>query len=421
VRVPGLLRGPLLSATLALLSGCATLFPRGPGRTAPRPGAPPSVPTAPGAPPEAPIKPSVTPIPPAATTRPGELGEADKPEWMRPLVRPDFATLPLRWSPKVSRFLEQYRSETRYHEIIRTWVRRLPAYRPAMERILERHGLPRGLIFVAMIESGFSAGAVSSKAAGGFWQFLPDVARGYGLEVSFWIDERRDPDKSTEAAALYLSDLNARFGSWELALAGYNAGVYAVLGSIQRYNTNDYLTLCQIESGLPWDTTEYVPKVLAVAIVERNPAAFGLGDVVADQPRRADVVQVGPGVGFDTIASRLGVSVDDLAQLNPAFARKRTPPDRGPVMLRIPEGRGKPLGDLGRGDLVTVRVRPGENLARLARAYRLPRDRVRQINGISDESDVTPGTTLLLPRAAKRGPAPATKPTPRKPPSPAKH
>jgi membrane-bound lytic murein transglycosylase D len=352
---------------------------------------------------------------PNGQLRGGEQADADKPDWMRPLARPDFDQLPLRWSARVSRFLEQYRNEPRYHEIIRGWVRRLPAYRPTMERILERHGLPRGLVFVSMIESGFVAGAVSSRSAGGFWQFLPDVARGYGLEVSFWVDERRDPEKSTEAAALYLADLNARFGSWELALAGYNAGVYAILASIQRYNSNDYLTLGQIESGLPWETTEYVPKVLAVAIVERNQALFGINDVAPDQPRRFDVVQVPGGVGFDAIAARLGVPTDEITQLNPAYSRRRTPPDRGPIALRVPEGHTRTLGDLGHGDLVMVRVRPGETLARLAKAYRLPRDRLRQINGVSDESDVTAGTVLFVPRSAKRGAISPAKPAAKKP------
>ncbi len=322
---------------------------------------------------------------------------------MRALVRPDFTSLPLRWSPRVSRFLEQYKNEPRYREVVRGWMRRLPTYRPGMVAVLERHGLPPGLIFVAMIESGFSAGALSSKSAGGFWQFKPEVARGYGLEVSFWVDERRDPDKSTEAAALYFADLYARFGSWELALAGYNAGVFAILTSITRYNTNDYLTLCQIESGLPWETTEYVPKVLAVAIVERNPASFGIQRDGGEPPRRSDLVTVGPGVSFESIAVRLGLRSDELVQLNPAYPRKRTPPDRGSVSLRVPEGRGRGLGDLGPGgDYQLVRVRPGETLARIARAHKLGRDRLRAINGVGDDSEVTPGTAIFVPRPQRR-------------------
>jgi membrane-bound lytic murein transglycosylase D len=402
-----------LLLALSTASGCATLLRRPQAApTAPAPtDAPATAPTDVGPTPDS--KPGAPP-PSFSGPRPGELTDGEKAEWMRTLVRPDFDTLPLRWSPRVSRFLEQYKNEPRYRAIMQGWLRRMPAYRALMEEALVRHGLPRGLIFVAMIESGFSAGAVSNKAAGGFWQFIPDVARGYGLEVSFWIDERRDPDKSTEAAALYLEDLYGRFGSWELALAGYNAGVYAVLTSIARYNTNDYLTLCTLEAGLPWETTEYVPKVLAVAIVERNQAAFGFSNPTPEPPRKHELMNVGPGVSFDAIANRLGVSADEIAQLNPAYARRRTPPDRGTVGLRVPEGKARGLGDLGPGgDYVLVRVRPGETLARIARANRLARDRLRQINGVTDESEVTPGTAIFLPRTKK--PAAATKPAGTKP------
>jgi membrane-bound lytic murein transglycosylase D len=397
-----------LLAAVSTASGCATLLRR------------PQTPALPPAPTESPtaVPPAAGPAPegkPGAPTpgvfpgpRPGELADGDKPEWMRPLSRPDFDTLPLRWSPRVSRFLEQYRTDPRYRAIMQGWLRRLPAYRASMEEALARHGLPRGLVFVAMIESGFTAGAVSNKAAGGFWQFIPDVARGYGLEVSFWVDERRDPEKSTEAAALYLEDLYGRFGSWELALAGYNAGVYAVLTSIARYNTNDYLTLCSLEAGLPWETTEYVPKVLAVAIVERNQAAFGFTNLPTEVPRRSEQISVSGGISFEAIGNRLGVTADELAQLNPAYARRRTPPDRGTVALRVPEGKGRALGDLGAGgDYVLVRVRPGETLARIARANRVPRDRLKQINGVTDETDVTPGTAIFVPRTKKAAPGPS--------------
>lgn len=395
-------------AALALLAvtGCASILPRRPLPPVPGPTTPASGPRddKPGLPP-----------PPRVDERSGEVSEADKPEWMRGLRRPDYRTLPLRWLPRVTRFLEQYRNEPRYREIARGWMRRLPAYRARMEAVLVRHGLPPGLVFVAMIESGFVAGAASPRRAGGFWQFLPEVARGYGLEVSFWVDERRDPDKSTEAAALYLQDLYARFGSWELALAGYNAGVYAVLTSIARYNTNDYLTLVSVESGLPWETTEYVPKVLAVAIVEQNQELFGIANPSPDQPRPFDTITVGGGVSFDAIAVRLAVAADELASLNPAYPRRRTPPDRSACTLRVPPGKSLPSGNIGPGDLVLVRVRPGENLTRIARAHRIPRDRLRQINGVTDEADVTPGTAIFVPRVKKAAPPPASKAVRKKP------
>jgi membrane-bound lytic murein transglycosylase D len=276
-----------------------------------------------------------------------------------------------------------------------------------MEAALVGQGLPRGLIFVAMIESGFSASALSNRGAGGFWQFRADVARGYGLEVSFWVDERRDLSKSTAAAAIYLGDLYHRFGSWELALAGYNAGFHAVLSSVLRFNTNDFWTLCQLEAGLPWETTEYVPKVLAVGVVESNRKVFGFEDGRADPPRPSVEVEIAGGVSFEAIAARAGVSVDDLAALNPAYLRKRIPPDRPTATVRVPPDRTRGLADLRMTDVAPVRVRPGETLARIAKDRKLPRDRLRRLNGVSDDTEVTPGTLILIPRA---GGKPAARP-----------
>ena len=118
-----------------------------------------------------------------------------------------------------------------------------------------------------MIESGFDVGGRSRVGAMGIWQFMPRSAQVYGLEVSRWLDERRDPVRSTAAAAKYLKDLHVRFGAWDLAFAAYNAGYGLVLTSIKRYNTNDFWALRHHESGLPWETTLYVPKILAAAVV----------------------------------------------------------------------------------------------------------------------------------------------------------
>ncbi|HEY2900798.1 MAG TPA: transglycosylase SLT domain-containing protein [Polyangia bacterium] len=339
----------------------------------------------------------------AAASRPRPNGEQpvdQRPSWMRSLELPD---LPLRWFPRVTQYLEQYKNDPRAHETIRGWVRRFPNHRAIIEGALARERLPLGLAFVAMIESGFSASALSSKGAGGFWQFRPSVARGYGLEVSFWVDERRDLPKSSAAAAKYLGDLHQRFGSWELALAGYNAGVFAVLDSIVRYNTNDYAMLCRVESGLPWETTEYVPKVLAVAIVEKNRAVFGLDEPRPESPRPFDVVMVPPTVTFDRLAPRLHVSADELAALNPIFARRRTPADRGPIAVRVPVGAaaasaGKTFVDLRPDNLQPIVVNPGETLVRVAKARKVSAARLRLINAVGDDAEVTPGTTLLVPR-----------------------
>jgi membrane-bound lytic murein transglycosylase D len=396
-------------AALAVAGGCATLLRRVQAPPQPPPAS--SAPTEEGwtrpqAEPEPPEPPPPEPAAPPARIRPaGEMAEEDKPEWMRGLKLPD---LPLRWLPKVTRYLLLYKSDPRYRDIMRGWLRRLEGARAPMESSLTRAGLPRGLIFVAMIESGFSSAALSNRGAGGFWQFRADVARGYGLEVSFWVDERRDLEKSTAAAAIYLGDLYHRFGTWELALAGYNAGFHAVLSSVLRFNTNDFWTLCQLEAGLPWETTEYVPKIMAVGVVERNRKVFGFEEASPEPPRASQEVEVAGGVTFEAISARAGVSIEDLVALNPAYLRRRTPPDRATVILRVPPERGRGLNTLRMTDVAPVRVRPGETVARIAKDRRIPRDRLRRLNGITDDADVTPGTMLLIPRA----PAKTSRPTP---------
>jgi membrane-bound lytic murein transglycosylase D len=387
-----------VAALLAVvLSGCTLLH---------RP-----APVAAPAPAEAPV-PATTPsptAPPPVTRKPraprGEVAEADKPEWLRGLVLPD---LPLRWSPRVTQYLELYKREPRNREILRGWLRRLGAHQAIIEATLARERVPAGLVYVAMIESGFTAGALSSKGAGGFWQFRPDVARGYGLEVSFWVDERRDLEKSTVAAARYLGDLHKRFGNWELALAGYNAGVFAVLDSILRYNTNDYWTLCTVEAGLPWETTEYVPKIFAVGIVDQNRRVFGFDDVAADRASAWDLVEAPAATSFESLATRAGLTSDELAQWNPIYVRRRTPPDRAAVRLRVPAGRGEKLGRLFASvrpaDLVPAVIGTGETLARVARSRHVSVVRLRRLNAIADDEEVTPGTMLLVPRSAAKSP-----------------
>jgi membrane-bound lytic murein transglycosylase D len=226
----------------------------------------------------------------AATTRPG---------WTQSLTLPE---IPVRWAPQVIRYLEFFKSDPRGRAIMASWLRRMERFRTLFETVLDRNEVPRDLIYLAMVESGFEPGATSNKSAGGVWQFMPGVARAYGLEVSHWVDSRRDPERAAEAAARYLKDLYVRFGSWHLAFAAYNAGYGAILRSIARYNSNDYWELSRHEAGLPWETTLYVPKIVAAAIVGHNRAAFGFAGVAPDAPWTYDTIQVPAGTSFASLA-----------------------------------------------------------------------------------------------------------------------
>src|SRR6266540_2379008 len=235
-------------------------------------------------------------------------------DWLRHLKLPE---LPVRWDPQVLRYLDYFKNDVKGRAVMTNWLRRAGRYREVFEKALAREGLPKDLFYVAMVESGFDSGARSRVGAGGIWQFMPGAARAYGLEVSYWTDARRDPERSVEAAARYLKDLYVRFGSWPLVFAAYNAGYGAVLRSITRYNTNDFWELIRHESGLPWESSLYVPKILAAAIVGNNLGAFGFAEVACDPPFAYEEVEVPPGTALTSVARAAGARPEVVESLNP--------------------------------------------------------------------------------------------------------
>lgn len=332
-------------------------------------------------------------------------------EWLRQLALPD---LPVRWEPQVIRYLEFFKDDPKGRAIMTSWCRRMGRYRAIIERRLDEQGLPRDLIFLAMIESGFDPGATSLKSAGGVWQFIPGAARAYGLEVSQWVDARRDPERAAEAAARLLKDLYVRFGSWPLAFAAYNAGYGAILRSIARFNTNDFWELARHEAGLPWETTLYVPKILAAALIGHNLKAFGFSEVAQDPPWQFDRVEVPSGTSFATLARAAGTKPDVIEELNPEYIRGRVPPDRPSVVLRVPLGSAtlfaKAAGDLRVGGerLQAVVLRFGETLEDVAKARGSSVRELKRINSVTDASELRGGMTILVPaRATPPAPAPA--------------
>jgi membrane-bound lytic murein transglycosylase D len=321
-------------------------------------------------------------------------------EWLRQLALPD---LPIRWEPQVIRYLEFFKDDPKGRSIMTSWCRRMGRYRTIIERRLEEQGLPKDLIYLAMVESGFDPGATSNKSAGGVWQFIPGAARAYGLEVSHWVDARRDPERAAEAAARLLKDLYVRFGSWPLAFAAYNAGYGGILRSIARFNTNDFWELGRHEAGLPWETTLYVPKILAAALVGHNLKAFGFAEVAQDPPWEFDRVEIPSGMSFAALARAAGTRPDVIEDLNPEYIRGRVPPDRPSVTLRVPIGSGtlfaKAAGELRVGGerLQTVVLRFGETLDDVAKARGSSVRELKRINSVTDTSELRGGMTILVP------------------------
>ena len=320
-------------------------------------------------------------------------------DWMRRLALPD---LPVRWEPQVIRYLEFFKSDPRGRSMMAAWLRRMGRYRALIERKLDEQGLPKDLIFLAMVESGFDPGATSNKSAGGVWQFIPGAARAYGLEVSHWVDARRDPERAAEAAARLLKDLFVRFGSWPLAFGAYNAGYGAILRSIARFNTNDFWELARHEAGLPWETTLYVPKILAAAIVGHNLKDFGFGGLAMDPAWEFDRVEVPSGISFAALARAAGARPDVIEDLNPEYIAGRLPPDRPTVTLRVPLGSAalftKAAIEAKTNErLQAVVLRFGETLEDVAKARGCSARELKRLNTVTDTAELRGGMTILVP------------------------
>lgn len=354
---------------------------------------------------------------PSAPARPSAAGaqllQPDS-EFLRSLKLPE---LPVRWDPLVLRYLDYFKSDPKGRAVMGNWLRRAGRFRAMFERTLERHGLPRDLVYVAMVESGFDTGARSRVGAGGVWQFMPGAARAYGMEVSYWVDVRCDPERAADAAARYLKDLYVRFGSWPLVFASYNAGYGAVLKSITAYNTNDFWELVRHESGLPWESSIYVPKILAAAIVGTNAAAFGFGDVTPDPAYVYDEVEAPPGTALSTIARAAGARIEVIEALNPHLVRGRTPPDRGPSRVHVPPGAGVTftanLENANASERTeTIVLRFGETLDEVARTRGLNVRELRRLNGVKDSAELRAGVSIVVPKKGGAGAAVAKAPKP---------
>jgi len=211
------------------------------------------------------------------------------------------------------------------------WLERLGYYGPMIQAKLEERGMPRDLVFLAMAESGFDPTAYSRAHASGIWQFVEETARRYGLEVSEYVDERNDPIKSTDAALDYLQELYDRFGSWYLAAAAYNTGenrVERILDEHAGGARGDESLYWKIGEYLPRETRDYVPIMLAVGHIAKNPEAYGFKNVRYEAPMRFEEIRVEPGKSLEEIAEEENVDLEELRRLNAHLVKGQTPPDR---------------------------------------------------------------------------------------------
>ncbi|HSC76929.1 MAG TPA: LysM peptidoglycan-binding domain-containing protein [Candidatus Acidoferrales bacterium] len=309
--------------------------------------------------------------------------------------------LPIELNDRVLNAVKFFQT-ARGQRILETGLRRAGRYREMITSTLREQGLPADLIYVAQAESAFQPHARSRARAVGLWQFVKYRGQEYGLQVDWWIDERRDPVKSTRAAARHLRDLYQQFGDWYLVMAAYNCGPGCVTRAKAR-GGDDYWDMVE-RRLLPRETRNYVPIILAVTLMAKEPGRYGV-NVIPDPPAVYDAVPVTRPVDLRSVAEALRMDLESLREMNPHVLRGVTPPDRDDFMLYVPPGMGETLRaelsnlpEAKRAQWAQHRVRRGETLSRIAARYDTSASAIAQANGFSVRSLLRVGDTLVIPQ-----------------------
>lgn len=297
-------------------------------------------------------------------------------------------SIPVVENDRVLYFVDYFRGKKR--GFFETALARSGRYIPMMATILQEEGLPEDLVYLSLIESGFSPNAFSRAKAVGPWQFIHSTGLRYGLKINGWLDERRDPVKSTRAAAAYLKDLHFQFGEWFLAAAAYNAGERKVEKAVQRFQTDDFWNLSQ-KTYLKSETRNYVPKFIAAAIIASTPERYGFGDVVYEPSMEYDEATIEKPLRLETVAKLAETTVKVIKELNPALLRNITPPNENGFVLRLPAGSGKTFAEAyqllpasAKTKVVAHKVKKGETLLGIAKNYGLRVNQLMELNGLRD-------------------------------------
>ena len=307
---------------------------------------------------------------------------------------------PVTINKQVKFYLDLFQNRQKKH--FKRWLERSTRYLPAIRRELKRAGLPQDLAYLAMIESGYNPSAYSHAHAAGLWQFIRGTGRNYGLRIDSWVDERRDPEKATRAAVAYLRALYERFGDWQLAVAGYNAGEGKIERAIKKYKSRDFWELAR-HSYLRLETKRYVPKLIAAIIIARNPEQYGFTDLAYQKPVQYDLIKVPARTDLKAIAVSGSTTVKELRKLNNELRKNQTPPSAGSYQLKIPAGshdlvaanlsRLHPVVTTG---YKTHKVRKGDTIARISKRYRISRTTLLKANKLHS-STLRTGQRLRIP------------------------
>jgi membrane-bound lytic murein transglycosylase D len=311
---------------------------------------------------------------------------------------------------RVQYWMEYFSGRSRWH--FERYIERAGRYDSMIRTRFAAAGLPQDMIYLAMIESGFAQNIRSRAGAVGLWQFMPATGRRYGLTVDAWLDERRDPYLATDAAIRFLSELNTRFGSWYLAAAAYNSGPGKIIRGLARgdygaLSGNDAFFAMAGGTFLRRETRDYVPKLIAAALLAKEPERYGFTGLDIWRPLRYDSVQTSFAVGIDVLARLAGTSRDVMEDMNPAFFRGVTPPDRR-AWVKVPVGTAdsvaRKLLTLPERDRVTVMIHivgRGETMGGLARRYGVTSTDIKSANHLAS-TRLARGQRLVIPTSFGR-------------------
>ncbi len=313
--------------------------------------------------------------------------------------------IPIVFNDAVKYYIKWFSEDKK--KVFANWLKRSRLYVPIITEILREKNMPEDLVYLAMIESGFNPKAYSRAKASGPWQFIYSTGGRYGLEVDHWVDERRDPEKSTIAAAKYLKDLFDQFGCWYLAAAGYNAGEGRIERLIQKHNTNDFWELYKYNT-LPRETRNYIPQLIAAAIIAKDPAKFGFGSITYDPPVRFTEAEVPAATPLAAIARASERDMETIRTCNPEILRGITPPGKNDYMVKLPsEVEREVFAERLKAELerfpavksvVTYKVRKRDSMARIVKKYRVSERDLVLVNSSDDELRIKPGMVIAIPK-----------------------
>jgi membrane-bound lytic murein transglycosylase D len=293
-------------------------------------------------------------------------------------------------NPKVRYFINYFSKSAKGH--LETLLARSGKYMPMIASVLRDEGLPEELAYLALLESGFVNNTASPQGAAGLWQMVAPTARKYGLRIDSWIDERRDPIKSTRAAAAYLKALHSYYGRWYLATAAYNAGPGAIDKAIHSTGAKDFWSLSE-KAKLSEETLNFVPKFVAVSLIAADPKKYGFMNIRYELPWEYQEAEINTPVKLEALAEMTGTELSTLKDLNPSLLQNITPPGEKNFPIKLPAGKGllvakaqsQENGKVSEpaAQVVTHEVRRGETLFSIARRYGQEVRALMQFNGLN--------------------------------------